>query len=479
MPIVVKLLGTGVGLVSESFKYQKAKRAGSPAVPAEGGNDLHDISRLTQPHDLPPQYVEVSNEQGQQLISHGHAVPVDAGRTSTQLSGDSTSSGEEGDEEAWQLDEAFEHLEETESSGTSKDTTSLTTDFLKRHPSLLVPYNTPRSYLPCPVILPQRRPRDKKRGFVRAYAPVLEDVGIDQATFLEFLKIFKKSIEADGWLQAVNIGAAAVGFYPSVIVMGVSTAIQVAVGVAMEVQRRSRSWTFLDRLNEEFFKPRGLYCLVMTYKPDLTKSHTRVDINQTIANDQTPATSATRQVMRNLHKSSGKTYGELELPESASLIFPAIEKVVDNIAEGGTKKEGKMKSAGKFVEDYIDRRAQATWTNENPDSKLAATGAKPEFTSRYADPTHAVNNGGIVSFLTGGKINPKAKMEEKRLGRKQRGAEKRGEQIPTSVGGRRGKKGGPIKRVLMKDVLYLMIVNLPTEAEIQAGRQAVERDSEQ
>jgi hypothetical protein len=39
--------------------------------------------------------------------------------------------------------------------------------------------------LPCPVIIPQRRPRDKKRGFVRAYAPVLESCGIDQKTFLD------------------------------------------------------------------------------------------------------------------------------------------------------------------------------------------------------------------------------------------------------------------------------------------------------
>lgn len=48
--------------------------------------------------------------------------------------------------------------------------------------------------LPCPVIIPQRRPRNKDRGFVRAYAPVLDDCGISQDVFLRFLE----------YLDAVN-----------------------------------------------------------------------------------------------------------------------------------------------------------------------------------------------------------------------------------------------------------------------------------
>lgn len=42
--------------------------------------------------------------------------------------------------------------------------------------------------LPCPVVIPQRRPRNKDRGFVRAYAPILRDCGIDQEVFLQFLE---------------------------------------------------------------------------------------------------------------------------------------------------------------------------------------------------------------------------------------------------------------------------------------------------
>lgn len=47
--------------------------------------------------------------------------------------------------------------------------------------------------LPYPVIIPQRRPEDKSRGWMLAYAPVLNDFGIDQATFLKFLIDFNES----------------------------------------------------------------------------------------------------------------------------------------------------------------------------------------------------------------------------------------------------------------------------------------------
>ena len=49
------------------------------------------------------------------------------------------------------------------------------------------------SKLSCPVIIPQRRPGSKIRGFVRAYAPALADFDIDQDAFLDFLKSFHKA----------------------------------------------------------------------------------------------------------------------------------------------------------------------------------------------------------------------------------------------------------------------------------------------
>jgi hypothetical protein len=257
---LVKLIGSGIGLASEAMAAHKAEKA---ANASNASHDNGESSRASSsrapppdfdPDDLPPQYAEVSDQQADQLIAKGKAVPVDSKeelRLAQQLheaeliEDEDDATSEEGDEEQWDLDDAVEvqtPFAEDEPAGPQSERQIIDT-FMMNHPppqySERAP--APRGRLPCPVILPQRRPRDKKRGFVRAYAPVLEDCGIDQATFLDFLKTFHKSSREDPWLDVVNLAAAVAGFAPSAIAMGVSIGVQVAVGVAMEVQRRTRS----------------------------------------------------------------------------------------------------------------------------------------------------------------------------------------------------------------------------------------------
>ena len=47
--------------------------------------------------------------------------------------------------------------------------------------------------LSCPIVIPQRRPGDGTRGWVRAYAPDLMTCGIDQSSFLNFLDSFNEA----------------------------------------------------------------------------------------------------------------------------------------------------------------------------------------------------------------------------------------------------------------------------------------------
>jgi hypothetical protein len=89
--------------------------------------------------------------------------------------------------------------------------------------------NRPRR-LPYPIIIPQRRPGERTRGFAQAYPPDMEAFGMDQATFLRFLQSFHESSQAAPWLQALFISAQAVGFYPSHITMAVSISLSFAAG---------------------------------------------------------------------------------------------------------------------------------------------------------------------------------------------------------------------------------------------------------
>lgn len=251
---LVKLIGSGIGLASEAIAHHKASNAANASSSSNAGESSTAAASRALHTDALPQYVQVPEERAEQLIAQGRAVPADSKEADEKVShkshddDDNDMTSEEGDEEQWELDEATDPLTEQHSEEEpAQDVNVLTDTFMKNHPP---PAYTPsetgvKGQLPCPVILPQRRPRNKKRGFVRAYAPVLGDCGIDQATFLDFLKTFHQACKESPWLQVVNIAAAGAGMVPSPIAMGVSIAVQFAVGVAMEVQRRTRYALFI------------------------------------------------------------------------------------------------------------------------------------------------------------------------------------------------------------------------------------------
>jgi hypothetical protein len=62
--------------------------------------------------------------------------------------------------------------------------------------------------LAMPVIIPERRPRHRRRGFLRAYAPLLENCQINQTTFLSFLKGFDEEIKVYNQIWRGNFGRA-------------------------------------------------------------------------------------------------------------------------------------------------------------------------------------------------------------------------------------------------------------------------------
>lgn len=199
---LVRLVGSGIGFASEALSAYKEnkQRSRSPGPSAQPGDDGTD---------QPPAYdsvVEVADEhEARQLIDQGKAIPADAPH---KVNVDDPE-GIEDDEAYWELDEAtdvdppaYDYSPSVEGeivhaepdNGEAKpDVHQLVQKFLASHAAP----SHQNERLPCPVIVPQRRPRTKSRGFVRAYAPVLADCGIDQDTFLDFLKTFHKASQVN------------------------------------------------------------------------------------------------------------------------------------------------------------------------------------------------------------------------------------------------------------------------------------------
>jgi hypothetical protein len=99
----------------------------------------------------------------------------------------------------------------------------------------------PPTRLPYPIIIPQRRPGDKSRGFARAYPSDLDRYGIDQDTFLRFLKSFHSASHASPALYTLYVAASATS-----PIHGLTTlAVSLAVTIALEYVDFFRIWSTL------------------------------------------------------------------------------------------------------------------------------------------------------------------------------------------------------------------------------------------
>lgn len=395
MPIglVAKLAGKGIAMGAEYREHRKEQKQARAATTEEleHGTPTGPEGRQMESTEALPAYTD-RQDTGHRTLEAGPPASADQKWDDISSQEDSDSDDTESiedDEELQALDEALEPTdsnglptyEESEAQYTPVD--ELVREVMSSNAPLEPRESTlARRQLPLPVILPQRRPRKKARGFIRAYSPVLADCGINQEVFLKFLKNFHKSSQASPIFPIIQISAAIAGLVPSVIAMAVTTAVQIAAGVGAEVQSRTRTNTFLDSMNEELFKPAGLYAMIVKYKSDsdIQQSTTgiaglanlikaeKVDVttNQTIAkynrthSDESGSKSMSSR-MKDMRLASNTTRGTAMLPESAPLIFPELDR---QAAQAGPETfKDKTKDAKKFLANYFDRRAQLDYVS--------------------------------------------------------------------------------------------------------------------
>lgn len=97
----------------------------------------------------------------------------------------------------------------------------------------------------------------------------------------------------------------------------------------------------------------------------------------------------------------------------------------------------------------------------NPDGTLTnLSGGKPTFASKMGDPNDGRNRH-LITLLSGGRIKAEPL-----------GGKRRWEKAKQKENGRilKGLKTNPKKRMLQEDILYLTIVNMPSESELAKAR---------
>lgn len=427
-------------------------------------------------------------------------------------------------ERAWELDEAGTEqtppayeVQDTETTPVSAEVVALS--FIDNHRNAIdAPFE--HKPLPQPVILPQRRPRERSRGFIRAYAPSLgECSGIDQNTFIDFINDFDKASKASPIFNVINIACFGIGLVPSTICMAVSTAVGTANAVAQELQTRYRTNKYLDNINESLFMPRGLYVMVMAYNPDeADQPILQADISDPTAISlvkslsRTSNTNILSQKLSRFRLASGTVKHDIQMPEPAPLIYPALDQayllntpnqtpqpqsqsqsLIPTQSTTSTKIKTKSPttiSTTTTIQTYLDHRSQTLFKTTNPTSKLSQTyGPQPKFTNRFCDPNHPVNSGSIFGLISGGTFDPIA---AGRVRRAEYHAQRHGG-VPLTESERhdaymgrkvRGRSTGTPSReipilgkMLKKGVLYLVVVNLPGDEEVRLMRRELGLDS--
>ncbi|KAK7518772.1 uncharacterized protein IWZ02DRAFT_489591 [Phyllosticta citriasiana] len=515
MPLLVKLISNGVGLATEAMAHRKAsKTAGSTQPLASGPLEKGEV-------------IEITEKEAEHLKSTGQAVPAGEANEKSEPVNIIIPDRVEEDEEVWELDDAadkvWEEVPAEEQPPAYAETEEAQKNSNKRIQTLMdnlaaPPSQSDAARLPYPVILPQRRPREKARGFIRAYAPSLSAAGIDEASFMSFLSALYRESQVHPVFNVIFVGTTIAGFVPDITVMAVCTAIQAAMVPAVMLQTRYTANNFLDRANDAIFRPRGLYAMIVSFKGDTERPITAqpLDINAAIMKYGQASGSKTKDFGRNFRSTSGKTYGEAELPEAAELVFPALD---DAAADGQTKEKQdvkeKMRRGSKFVQEYYDRRAQAVFLQENPDSTLLPK--DPQFASALSDPTHPAYQGGLVTLLSGGRIQHRGLIRrgvdlynKSRARSAAENANANGEAPPSPappgkasttgpaprpaangrpVGRSRAASGsrarrppprrvgliGSVKKALRQDVMYLMIVNMPSQEEMAKAQTELDK----
>ncbi|WQF79339.1 hypothetical protein CDEST_04353 [Colletotrichum destructivum] len=390
---IVRSAAGGIGVISEALHHRKEKKA----------KGLHQSQEHLR--------TQLPSETAQSRP--GEAVP-----DSDNIVDQKATTGEE---------------EESRSQKDQKDSGNLATAFINRHACLSGNRAGNGGELPLPVILPQRRPENRARGFLRAYAPLLADVGIDENTFLDFIDTFNKALEPSPWINALNLAGFAGSAMPEPASMLFGFGVEYATEAALEGHSRYSSNVFLDRVNSQFFNPLGLVCLVVTWQPDISNNQLNVNFEGEVAASRpnpgvserigdmaaqrTSAKDGWQGMKGQMAEMMKMSNGNFNWPEPAPLVFPtAKDPLTESGSDDGAKKKKKnaLDRMEIWMEDMSDKRAQAKWADENSDKPAASLMPNHEFRSRYADPNHPAASGDLVALVTGGRWTYVDKKKDKK-----------------------------------------------------------------
>ncbi|OQD77221.1 hypothetical protein PENDEC_c003G05555 [Penicillium decumbens] len=181
-----------------------------------------------------------------------------------------------------------------------------------------------------------------------------------------------------------------------------------------------------------------------------------------------------QQRLKGYRKASGTTENEAHLPQFAPPVFPQIDRAAVRERDG-LQPKSTFQSGRTWVRDCIDRKEQESFEADHQGSAVAVPKSeRPAYRSRFNDPDHPASSGRLFTVLSGGRYKPNPGLIQ-RAGTaiKESQDKKRASQgLPPSETfkkkmTRKKKEVNNRFNSLKEDVMYLIIVNMPTEDELR------------
>ncbi len=249
---------------------------------------------------------------------------------------------------------------------------------------------------------------------------------------------------------AVGVTGLVNHFVPNPFTTAATIALTVAEETARATYQRIRANSFFAAMNERYFMPQGLYCLIMTYNPHGRAASEPFDLSKTVSKTHDPETPKMRAYLKkSMGGVQGTTQGEAHMPDTAELVYVDDEDDGQEAGDDNGNGPSRLNRTRRFVDAYLDKRAHSRFAADNPDSVLAREVEFESSKGSFGTKHQHRGRGGPIGA-------PLSRIVER-----------------VSNGKYKGRDANPIvmaTRAARPKILYLMVVALPSGEDMKVVR---------
>lgn len=338
----------------------------------------------------------------------------------------------------------------------------------------------PRTDGALPVVIPQTTAKVLQTfmaPFARAYPPQMAQQGVSMHEFITFIDGLNEAFMSSPIFQALNLAGTITSTVPSVIAMGVGTAVSVTSGFAGAATSYARTRAYIAKVNEQTFGPRGLRVRILSTKAMMEvigAAESRLQLPPLPEWDEAwdPSSAATDPRMRRMQALEGQV---------APLDWDVPPMAMPNsvLRKMGAWQARKQEAKERKKHDKMCRKANNGWSSDSSDSSSDSEdeehlGRKMDKLQRKADEKMRDKPKKAASIAEKrdeemGKLQEKMDKARRKAVRKDGKKKSKGDKGRAKVEKREDKVNQRIRWIVIVPVGQTSLSDSPSEADVDLG----------